>query len=99
MARKSEKPKEPDQGGADTTLALKDRADARAAFTRSTFILQKDGPLEVAPGHVIVVCRDPGLRRGGINHPPLHVYAPGELDDAQLRAMAGEPALEVIGVG
>lgn len=95
MTRKPEKSEDVTPGSG----AEQEDVDVGAAFGRPVFILQKDGPLEVAPGHVIVVCRDPGLRRGGINHPLLHVYAPGELDDAQLRALAAEPALEVIGVG
>lgn len=99
MTRKPEKPDTAEQPGADAALALKDAADAREAFENGVSILGHGGARMVPPGHIIVVCRDPGLRRGGIVHPAVHVYPRKELTRGQLRAMAAEPALEVIEVG
>ncbi|GBQ15243.1 hypothetical protein CFR78_04240 [Komagataeibacter rhaeticus] len=99
MTRKPEKPDAADLPGADAARALKSEEDARAAFGAGVYILGGDAERMVPPGHVIVVCRDPGLRRGGIVHPAVHVYPREELTRGQLRAMASEPALEVIGVG
>ena len=99
MTRKPEKPDAADLPGADAALALKDAADAREAFENGVYILGDGAARMVPPDHIIVVCRDPGLRRGGIVHPAVHVYPRKELTREQLFAMAKEPALEVIGVG
>ncbi|MBY4640291.1 hypothetical protein K6L44_09895 [Gluconacetobacter entanii] len=100
MTRKSETPRE-DETGADVALALKDEAAARKAFAEGVAIRGKDGGARmVPPGHVIIVCRDPGMRRAGIEHKALHVWRRGELTRAQIdRIAADTETFAVIEVG
>ena len=72
--------------------------DVRAAVARVEFLSMGTREQEAVSGQIIVVCRQPGLRRGGRVHPPLAVYEPGELRLADLEAMEREPLLEVIEV-
>ncbi|MBL7232056.1 hypothetical protein [Komagataeibacter oboediens] len=89
-----------DEMGADMTGALKDQADARKAFAKGVAIRGKDGARMVPSGHVIIVCRDPGMRRAGIEHKALHVWRHGELTRAQIdRIAADTETFAVIEVG
>lgn len=48
---------------------------------------------------LIVVCREPGFRRAGIEHPLVAVYPCDDITDEQLALMRAEPMLVVIEVG
>ena len=99
MTRKSENPRG-DETGADAALALKDQADARAAFTSGVAIMSKGDERMVPPGCVIVVCRDPGMRRAGIEHQALKVWKEGEITAEQVKIIAADTeTFAVIGVG
>ena len=47
---------------------------------------------------LIVVCREPGFRRAGIEHPLVAVYPYEDITDQQLALMQAEPMLVVIEV-
>lgn len=99
MTRKTDKPLE-DETGADMALALKDQVDAREAFSEGVAIRGPKGAQMVPSGHVIIVCRDPGMRRAGIEHKALHVWRHGELTRAQIdRIAADTETFAVIEVG
>ena len=49
-------------------------------------------------GDTIIVCRQPGLRRGGIVHPAVAVYPDGHFTPDQAKSLKAEPLLEVLGV-
>lgn len=86
--------------GADVAAALKDEADARTAFESGVAIHGKGGARMVPSGHLIVVCRDPGMRRAGIEHKALHVWKAGELSAAQIELIASDTeTFAVIEVG
>lgn len=53
---------------------------------------------EAYPKQIIVVCRQPGLRRGGRAHSAITVYPPDVLSESDLILMENEPLLEVIEV-
>jgi hypothetical protein len=54
----------------------------------------------VSAGHVIVVCRDPGMRRAGVEHKALHVWKKGELSRDQIALIASDTeTFAVIEVG
>lgn len=86
--------------GADVAAALKDKADARTAFEGGVAIHGKGGLRMVPSGHIIVVCRDPGMRRAGIEHEALHVWKKGQLSAAQIALIASDTeTFAVIEVG
>lgn len=49
-------------------------------------------------GDMIIVCRQPGLRRGGIVHPAVAVYPRGHFTSDEFKSLKAEPLLEVLGV-
>lgn len=58
------------------------------------------GPMGYVPrGSLIIVCRAPGFRRAGIEHPPVAVYPFDHFTAEQIRSMEEEPMLQLIGVG
>ncbi|MBO1328514.1 hypothetical protein OQ496_09245 [Acetobacter suratthaniensis] len=58
------------------------------------------GPMGYVPrGSLIIVCRAPGFRRAGIEHPPVAVYPFDHFTTEQIRSMEEEPMLQLIGVG
>lgn len=58
------------------------------------------GPMGYVPrGSLIIVCRAPGFRRAGIEHPPVAVYPFDHFTGEQIRSMEEEPMLQLIGVG
>nr|WP_298797430.1 hypothetical protein [uncultured Acetobacter sp.] len=73
--------------------------DAKEAFEHSVAVTSNGHDCVVRPGEIIVICRDPGFRRAGIEHKALKVYKPGELKKQQLEKMRTEPKLEIIEVG
>lgn len=73
--------------------------DAKVAFERAVLITSNGHDCVVHPGEIIVVCRDPGFRRAGIEHPAMRVYRRYELSKKQLGLMRAEPLLEIIEVG
>lgn len=86
--------------GADMAAALKDRADVRKTFKGGVAIHGKDDARMVPAGHLIVVCRDPGMRRAGIEHKALHVWKKGELSRDQIALIASDTeTFAVIEVG
>lgn len=86
--------------GADMAAALKDKADARKAFEGGVAIHGKGGQRMVPAGHIIVVCRDPGMRRAGIEHKALHVWKKGQLSPSQIALIASDTeTFAVIEVG
>lgn len=99
MTRKTDSAPE-DEMGADMASALKEQADAREAFAKGVAIRGKDGERMVPSGHVIIVCRDPGMRRAGIEHKALEVWPGGKLTRAQIdRIAADTETFAVIEVG
>ena len=52
----------------------------------------------VVSGQIIVVCRQPGLRRGGKAHDAVTVYPPDAFTEEQFALLEREPLLEVIEV-
>ncbi|EHH67568.1 hypothetical protein GMO_21390 [Gluconobacter morbifer G707] len=53
---------------------------------------------DAVSGQIIIVCRQPNLRRGGIVHPAVAVYSEDAFSQDQLRSLKAEPLLEVLGV-
>lgn len=53
---------------------------------------------DIVSGHIIVVSRQPGLRRGGQEHGAVTVYARDAFTDEQFALLTNEPLLEVIEV-
>lgn len=53
---------------------------------------------DAVAGQLIIVCRQPGLRRAGIEHPAVAVYAPEYFTSDQVKSLKAEPLLEVLGV-
>jgi hypothetical protein len=96
----AKKPSPVEGMGADMAAALKDDADAREAFEGGVAIRGKDNARMVSAGHVIVVCRDPGMRRAGVEHKALHVWKKGELSRDQIALIASDTeTFAVIEVG
>ncbi|MBS1016924.1 MAG: hypothetical protein ABF673_09445 [Acetobacter persici] len=73
--------------------------DAKKAFEGSVAVTSNGHDCVVRPGEIIVICRDPGFRRAGIEHKALKVYKSGELKKHQLETLRTEPKLEIIEVG
>lgn len=73
--------------------------DAKKAFESSVAVTSNGHDCVVRPGEIIVICRDPGFRRAGIEHQALKVYKSGELKKHQLEKLRTEPKLEIIEVG
>lgn len=48
---------------------------------------------------LIVVCREPGFRRAGFEHPQMAVYPREDITDEQIALMRAEPMLVLIEVG
>lgn len=89
-----------DEMGADMAAALKEEDDARTAFTSGVAILGKGDARMVPPGCVIIVCRDPGMRRAGIEHQAIGVWREGEITREQVKIIAADTeTFAVIGVG
>ncbi|ATJ89423.1 hypothetical protein HK16_10645 [Acetobacter senegalensis] len=80
----------------DPSQAVK---DAKEAFKGSVAVTSNGHKCVVLPGQIIVVCRNAGFRRAGIEHPAMKVYKRGELKAHQLAMMRAEPLLEIIEVG
>lgn len=58
------------------------------------------GPEGYVPrGSLIIVCRAPGFRRAGVEHPAVAVYPFEHFTAEQIKAMEREPMLQLIGVG
>lgn len=58
------------------------------------------GPNGYVPrGSLIIVCRAPGFRRAGTEHPAVAVYPFDHFTAEQIRSMEEEPMLQLIGVG
>jgi hypothetical protein len=96
----AKKPSPVEGMGADVAAALKDEADARTAFEGGVAIHGKGGSRMVPSGHLVVVCRDPGMRRAGIEHKALRVWKKGELSAAQIELIASDTeTFAVIEVG
>lgn len=76
--------------------------DAAIAFSGGAEIVGKGKPdggsIEVAPGHIVVVCRRPGMRRAGIRHTALEIYPQDDLTEAQQRSIGMDPDFELIRV-
>lgn len=53
---------------------------------------------DAVSGQIIIVCRQPGLRRAGIEHPAVAVYSDRDFTSDQLKKLKAEPLLEVLGV-
>lgn len=65
---------------------------------RVEFLSMRTPDLEPVSGQIIIVSRQPGLRRAGVVHPPVAVYAGGHFSTAEMDALTKEPLLEVIEV-
>ncbi|MCE0744609.1 hypothetical protein LWC05_12020 [Acetobacter sicerae] len=78
------------------------RDDAAIAFSGGAEIVGKGAPdggsIAVASGHIVVVCRRPGMRRAGIRHSALEVYPLDYLTEAQQRSIGADPDFELIRV-
>lgn len=78
------------------------RDDADVAFSGGAEIVGKGKPdggsIAVASGHIVVVCRRPGMRRAGIRHSALEVYPLDFLTEAQQRSIGADPDFELIRV-
>ncbi|OUI98097.1 hypothetical protein [Acetobacter cibinongensis] len=83
----------------DELDAAQAKEDAQIAFGQGVLISSNGHKCVVLPGQIIVVCREPGFRRGGIEHPAMHVYRRHQLSKKQLEQMRAEPLLEIIEVG
>lgn len=88
-----------DAGSTDIHDPSDEKEDAEIAFTQGVLISSNGHECVVRPGQIIVVCREPGFRRSGIEHPSMHVYRRNELSKKQLEQMRSEPLLEIIEVG
>ncbi len=65
----------------------------------SVHLISASGDGRVVPGDsLIVICREPGFRRAGIEHPALAVYPIDRFSAEELEAMATEPNLELVAV-
>lgn len=53
---------------------------------------------DAVSGQIIIVCRQPGLRRAGIEHPAVAVYSDRDFTSDQFKSLKAEPLLEVLGV-
>lgn len=53
---------------------------------------------DVPPDSLIIVCREPGFRRAGIEHPAVAVYPIDRFSAAELEMLAAEPNLELVAV-
>ncbi|WP_156474417.1 hypothetical protein [Gluconobacter albidus] len=53
---------------------------------------------DAVSGQIIIVCRQPGLRRAGIEHPAVAVYSDRDFTSDQVMSLKAEPLLEVLGV-
>ncbi|GBR09500.1 hypothetical protein [Gluconobacter frateurii] len=65
---------------------------------RVEFLSMRTSDLEPVSGQIIIVSRQPGLRRAGVVHPPVAVYADGHFSTDEMDALTKEPLLEVIEV-
>ncbi|MBF0858802.1 hypothetical protein HKD24_06190 [Gluconobacter sp. LMG 31484] len=65
---------------------------------RVAFFSGNDEREDAVSGQIIIVCRQPGLRRAGIEHPAVAVYASEAFTSEQVRRLKAEPLLEVLGV-
>lgn len=62
------------------------------------FLLSGGKRKSVPRDSIIIVCREQGFRRAGVEHPPVAVYAADHFSAYQLTLLRAEPVLEVIGV-
>lgn len=69
-----------------------------APTPRVEFLSMRTPDLEPVSGQIIIVSRQPGLRRAGVVHPPVAVYAKGHFSIGEMDALTKEPLLEVIEV-
>jgi len=53
---------------------------------------------DAVSGQIIIVCRQPGLRRAGIMHQAVAVYSERHFTPDQVKSLKAEPLLEVLGV-
>lgn len=86
--------------GADRTTDLREKAleEAVETFEHAVCVTSNGHRCVVRPGEIIVVCRDPGFRRAGIEHPSVAIYPKRKLTEKQLTAMRKEPLLEIVEV-
>lgn len=63
---------------------------------RTVSLLSAASAREVPQRSLIVVCREPGFRRAGIEHPAVAVYPIDHFGDAELKQLAAEPNLELV---
>lgn len=84
---------------AETPEQVLQEENAKVAFEDTVCVTSNGHKCVVKRGHIIVVCRDPGFRRAGIEHPAMAVYPRGKLNKKQLEQMRSEPLLEIIEVG
>lgn len=76
-----------------------DKADgAKPGARRIAFISDASKGEKAVGGDMIIVCRQPGLRRGGIVHPAVAVYPKGHFGAEEFKSLKAEPLLEVLGV-
>lgn len=69
-----------------------------APTPRVEFLSMRAPDLEPVSGQIIIVSRQPGLRRAGVVHPPVAVYAEGHFSTGEMDALTKDPDLEVIEV-
>ncbi|GBQ19914.1 hypothetical protein AA12717_0393 [Gluconacetobacter sacchari DSM 12717] len=63
----------------------------------SVHLISASGDGQVVPGEsLIVICREPGFRRAGIEHPAVAVYPIDHFGEAELKQLAAEPNLELV---
>ncbi|KXV00278.1 hypothetical protein AD929_11630 [Gluconobacter potus] len=76
-----------------------DKAEgAKQRTRRIAFISAASKGEKAVAGDTIIVCRQPGLRRGGLVHPAVAVYPDGHFTSDQIKSLTAEPLLEVLGV-
>lgn len=76
-----------------------DKAEGAKKLTRRiAFFSDASKGEKAVAGDMIIVCRQPGLRRGGIVHPDVAVYPKGHFTSEEFKSLKAEPLLEVLGV-
>ena len=63
----------------------------------SAVVLSEPG-FPLVSGDLLVICTDPGFKRGGIEHERLKVYKEGQLTGQQIAQMSREPKLTLVKV-
>jgi len=86
---------EPAHEGADATPPVP-TSEAGAPAPALVMLLSKHQHRQVDRGHLIIVSRQPNMRRANMVHPGIGVYARDWFSPEQMTQLIAEPLLEII---